>query len=340
MRKDIVVIGTSSGGIDALRSIASRLPKDFAAAIFAVMHTSANSPGVLAPLLSRSGPLPATCVRHQESIHQGRIYVPAPDHHLVVEPGIVRATRGPKENRFRPAIDPLFRSAANAYGARVVGVVLTGGLDDGTAGLRVVKQLGGIAVVQDPDDALYPSMPRSALKHVEVDHCVPLAEIPGLLTRLMREPAEQKGGVEMPEEIRIEVDIAKESNAIAAGVFKLGTPSNYACPECHGVLLQLKEQGLLRFRCHTGHAYSAESLLEEMRERTEASLWNALRGIEETVLLMRSLAEQIGGGRESPSSRELLRRASEVERRGALVRRAVLADETTAGDVTPDASPA
>src|SRR5690242_679845 len=163
MQKDIVVIGTSAGGIEALRALAAALPHGFPGSILAVQHTSPDSPGVLAEILSRSGPLPATCVTDSEIIRPGRIYVPAPDHHLLVQSGVARATRGPKENRFRPAVDPLFRSAAQSYGPRVVGVILTGSLDDGTAGLFAVKKLGGTAIVQDPQDALFPSMPLSAL---------------------------------------------------------------------------------------------------------------------------------------------------------------------------------
>jgi two-component system chemotaxis response regulator CheB len=324
MQKDIVVIGTSAGGIEALRYLAGALPTDFPAPIFAVVHTSPESPGVLAAILERAGPLPAVCVKTSEVIQPGRIYVPPPDHHLLVQPGFARATRGPRENRFRPAVDPLFRSAAQSYGPRVIGVILTGGLDDGTAGLAAVKKLGGTAVVQDPADALYPSMPLSALKHVAVDHCVPLAEMPSLLLRLAREPAQEKGDFTVPDHIRIEVDIANEDNALEAGIMKLGEPSIYACPECHGVLLSIKSEGegQARFRCHTGHAYSIESLLAEMQEKTEDSLWNAIRAIEEHVLLLRHLAKHADDT--SGTAEELRRRADRVQRHAELVRRAVL----------------
>jgi two-component system chemotaxis response regulator CheB len=328
MQKDIVVIGASAGGIEALRFLARELPKDFPASIFAVTHTSPESPGVLATILERAGPLPALCVTTSEIIRPGRIYVPKPDHHLLVQPGFARATRGPRENRFRPAVDPLFRSAAQTYGPRVIGVILTGGLDDGTAGLAAVKKLGGTTVVQDPADAMFPSMPLSALKAVAVDHCVPLSEIPSLLVRLAREPAEKKGAFTVPENIRIEVDIAKEDNALEAGVMALGEPSIYACPECHGVLLKIKGEGEAppRFRCHTGHAYSIESLLADMQEKTEDSLWNAIRAIEEHVLLLRHLAEHVGDG--SGSAEELRRRADQAQQHAELVRRAVIGHPT------------
>ena len=207
MRKDIVVIGASAGGIDALRTLARQLPREFPAALLVVVHTAPDSPGVLAGILERAGELPAICVHEHAVIAPGRIYVPPPDHHLLVEGSVARATRGPRENRFRPAVDPLFRSAAQAYGSRVIGVILTGGMDDGTAGLFAVKKLGGTAIVQDPHDALVASMPLSALKHVvEVDHCVRLVELPSLLVRLTGERAEEKGAPSVPEQIRIEVD--------------------------------------------------------------------------------------------------------------------------------------
>jgi two-component system chemotaxis response regulator CheB len=329
MEKDIVVIGASAGGIEALRSLVARLPRNFRASIFVVTHTSPESPGVLATILERAGPLPALCVRDSAPIQPGRIYVPAPDHHLLVQPGYARATRGPRENRFRPAVDPLFRSAAQTYGPRVIGVILTGGLDDGTAGLAAVKKLGGTAVVQDPADALFPSMPQSAVKHVTVDHCVPLADIPALLVRLTRERAEDQGAFKVPENIRIEVDIAKEDNALDAGIMKLGEPSIYACPECHGVLLKIPGEGKERprFRCHTGHAYSVESLLADMQEKTEDSLWSAVRAIEEHVLLLRHLAEHVQD--HTGTAEELRRRADQVQHNAELVRRAVLDEPAT-----------
>src|SRR4051794_31401736 len=205
----VVVIGTSAGGLEALRTIVSALPEDFSAAVLVVMHVSPQSPGVLHEILERAGPLPAISVTRTERLKTGRIYVAPPDSHIVLEPGRVKATKGPRENRFRPAIDPLFRSAAQVYGPRAIGVILTGNLDDGTAGLATIKQLGGIAVVQDPDDALYPSMPASALHHVAVDHRVPLTRIAPLLVRLTAEPRGTTGEITVPDNLDVEVNIAK-----------------------------------------------------------------------------------------------------------------------------------
>jgi two-component system chemotaxis response regulator CheB len=188
--QQIVVIGTSAGGIEALRRLAAALPNDFGAPICVVMHTAPESPGTLHEILGRAGPLTAVNPLDGEQLRPGRIYVAPPDRHMVLEPGRVRITRGPRENRFRPAIDPLFRSAAQVFGPAAIGVILTGNLDDGTAGLQAIKRLGGTTIVQDPSDAAYPSMPQTALRHTAVDHVVTLDDVAPLLTRLTTIPVE------------------------------------------------------------------------------------------------------------------------------------------------------
>jgi two-component system, chemotaxis family, protein-glutamate methylesterase/glutaminase len=291
----VVVIGTSAGGLDALRTIVADLPADFPAPIAVVMHTAPESPGVLGDILARVGRLPAITVTTTQRLHPGTIYVAAPDYHLVIEPGRVRATKGPKENRFRPAIDPLFRSAAQVYGPGAVGVILTGNLDDGTAGLWTVKQLGGVAIVQDPADAQCASMPASALRQVRVDHCVPLAEIAPLVVAAVAESPD-RGDFTVPDETRTEVDIAKERHPMEAGLQQIAEPSPYACPECHGVLLRLKGEGPIRLRCHTGHAYSIESLQAEVDEKIDEALWIAIRALEEAVLLWELVPPLVAAG--------------------------------------------
>jgi two-component system, chemotaxis family, protein-glutamate methylesterase/glutaminase len=321
--KEIVVIGASTGGIDALKIIASGLPAEFAASVLIVLHVSPHGLGILPEILMRSGPLPATNARDWEQLKPGHIYVAPPDYHLLIERGgYARVTQGPKENRFRPAVDPLFRSAAYAFGPRVVGVVLTGWLDDGTAGLHAVKECGGTAVVQHPEDALAPSMPLSAMKHVEVDHCVPLEEIAPLLVRLTKTPAAEEGEYPVPDRIETEVRIAMEDQAV--NVMKWGEPSLYACPECHGVLLQLLEGSHLRFRCHTGHAYSADSLAAEMAEKSEESLWAAVRSIREQAMLLRLLAEHQAGHDNAAQAENLARKAEELERNSGLLSQAAM----------------
>jgi two-component system chemotaxis response regulator CheB len=333
--RDIVVVGTSAGGVEVLRALVGGLPEDFPGSVFVVMHTAADSPGVLAQILDRSGPLPAANAENRARIRPGRVYVAPPDRHLLVEPGVMRLTRGPRENRFRPAVDPLFRSAAQTYGPRVVGVILTGGLDDGTSGLWAIKRLGGMAVVQDPDEAFMPSMPLSALGQVEVDYTLPVAEIAPLLVRLASTSVAEQGGYEVPEELNIEVKIAKENNGLEAGVAKLGSPSVFTCPECHGTLLQLKENGRTRFRCHTGHAFSADSLLSEITEYVEASLWGSIRAIDESMMLMRHMAEHL---RESAAgtAEQFLARVTEAERRSDLVRQAVFSHDNLSAEKVAD----
>jgi two-component system, chemotaxis family, protein-glutamate methylesterase/glutaminase len=298
--RHLIVIGASAGGIEALRELVAQLPADFPAPIAVVLHTAPQAPGVLHEILARSGALPAVSPSSGERLKSGHIYVAPPDFHLLIEPGMVRITKGPRENRFRPAIDPLFRSAAQVYGPRAIGVILTGNLDDGTAGLWAIKQLGGVAVVQDPDDAMFPSMAESAIRHVNVDHVVPLSAIGPVLVSLVRQPAAAETA-HRPTNLDLEVRIAKEEDPIRAGVTHMGQPSTFACPECHGVLLQMKEAGRVRFRCHTGHAYSAESLLAEISEGIENALWNAIRSMQEGALLMRELGTHVethaaGGG--------------------------------------------
>ena len=326
VKRDIIVIGASSGGIEALRILVGNLPENFGASIFVVVHTGPESPGILHQILARAGPLDAVNPHDGEMIQPGRIYVAPPDRHLILEPGKICLSRGPKENRFRPAVDPLFRSAARVYGPRVIGLILTGGLDDGTAGLWAVKKLGGVAVVQDPDDALFPSMPANALKFVSVDYTVPLLEIAPLLVHLSRATVEQKGALEVPEHLEIEVKIAKQDPALDLDVRELWEKSSYTCPECHGVLLQLKEGGRERFRCHTGHAFSADGLLATLTESIEESLWTAIRSVEESVLLMRHIARHLKDS-DPRSAAEFLEKAEEAHKRSALVRVAVINHE-------------
>jgi two-component system chemotaxis response regulator CheB len=327
--KDIIVIGASAGGIEALKALVRGLPKDFKASVFIVLHTAPYSLGILPEILARAGsPLPAANAKDWEGIERGRIYVAPPDYHLLIErSGYTRITKGPRENRFRPAVDPLFRSAALAYGPRVVGVVLTGWLDDGTDGLRAVKERGGTAVVQNPEDAFAPSMPLNALKQVEVNYCVPLEEIAPLLVRLTEIPAEEEGEYPVSEKLETEVKIAREDNALESGIMRWGEPSIYACPECHGVLLQLKEGGNVRFRCHTGHAYSVDSLLAEFTEKTEESLWSTIRSIEETAILLRNLAGHFRQHLDEVRAETLTRKAEEALERADTVRRAAMRHE-------------
>jgi two-component system, chemotaxis family, protein-glutamate methylesterase/glutaminase len=322
----IIVVGASGGGIDALRTLVGGLPADFQTPICVVLHTSPQAPGVLCDILTRVGPLKATNAVNGERLRPGHIYVAPPDFHLVVEPGKLRVTKGPRENRFRPAIDPLFRSAAQVYGPTAIGVVLTGSLDDGTAGLWAIKQLGGVAIVQDPAEALYPSMPRNAIEHVKVDYVVPLARIAPLLVELAASSTAAETEPATNRQLDIEVKIAMGQNPIDAGLEQIGEPSTFACPDCHGVLLQLKEGTRTRFRCHTGHAYSVGSLLSAISESIEDSLWIAIRALEEGQLLMGRMAEHVRT-HDTEDANRLCAQADEAKRQSDVIRELLTARE-------------
>ena len=326
-KHDIVVIGASAGGMEALKQLVTRLPSNFPCAIFIVWHVAPQYPSMLPQILEQVCPLPIAHAIDKEAIQPGRIYIAPPDHHLLVEPGHVRVTHGPKENRFRPSIDVLFRSAALAYGPQAIGVVLTGFLDDGASGLYAIKERGGLAVVQDPLDALYSSMPIEAMKVVAVDHCVPIAKLGALLVDLANKVIKHKEENSVSEQMKLEVKVALQDNAFESGIMKLGQLSPYTCPECHGVLLLLKEGNIIRFRCHTGHAYSLNSLLAELTESIESALWTTLRGIEESQLLMNHMADHLHVANNGEMAELFLQKSKEAKKRAELVKQAVMSNE-------------
>lgn len=332
--RNIIVIGASAGGFEALKTLVKDLPRDFAAAIFVVWHISADSYGVLPRVLEREGTLSAAHAIDKEEIRMGRIYVAPPDHHLIIEGNRVRTTKGPKENRFRPAVDPLFRSAAYEFGSRVIGVVLSGALDDGTAGLWAIKQRGGTAVVQDPTDAIMPSMPLAALREVEVDYTVPVSEMADLLTSLTCEEILETREVSMEEnkKIEMEVRIAAEESAFQMGVMNLGEISPFTCPDCHGVLLKIKDGKLIRFRCHTGHAFSADSLLATVSESIEQSMWGAMRAIEESVMLLNHMSEHFAQSDQAELSELSMQKARDAQNRAQIIRQAIMQHEQLSED--------
>jgi two-component system chemotaxis response regulator CheB len=285
---DIIVIGASAGGAEALRQVLQDLPADFSATIFVVTHVPSGARSVLPRLLGAASRLPIVEAAHGAAIENGRIYVAPSGAHLLIGPDGIRLGHGPRENMARPAVDPLFRSAALSFGPRVIGVVLSGELNDGTAGLAAVKQCGGIVVVQDPCDALAPAMPRNALAQVTVDYCVPAAELGALLVRLARLPAGKPSPA--PADIRLEVAIAAGTGSSLDEIKELGKPSPFTCPECNGVLSEMKGAVPLRFRCQVGHAYTAQTLSLTQSEATEEALHVALRIVQERAELVRRLA--------------------------------------------------
>jgi two-component system chemotaxis response regulator CheB len=293
--RDIVVIGASAGGVGALRKIIGALPANLNAAILVCVHIAPDRPSLLPKILAKCGVLPARHPSDGEEIRRGCIYVAPPDNHLLVEGNTLRIFRGPQENRFRPAIDALFRSAARAHGPRVIGVVLTGNLDDGTVGLQAIKHCGGVTVVQDPREAEYTSMPTSAMRFATIDHCVPLADVSALLMRLVGEaPGEAPSDV--PAYVEVESNIAEQkmnTQEFLENVEKIGSRTTYACPLCNGSIWQIGNDQPLRFRCHVGHSFTAEFFWAEQSQNLENALWSAIRIMEEKVTFARQFAKSL-----------------------------------------------
>lgn len=287
---DIIVIGTSAGGFSALKKLLRQLPPDLPATIFIVQHLSSGHFSRLPALLERAAKLKVSHARDGERFMRSHVYIAPPDHHLMIEDGHIRLSQGPKENLTRPAVDPLFRSAALAFRSRVVGVVLTGELDDGTAGLWSVKYRGGTTVVQDPHDAEHPSMPRSAANNVKIDYCLPLSEIGPLLVRLANDAADEESAAPS-EKLEIENRIALDDPRALTQLERLGELTSLTCPDCHGSLWQLHEEEFVRFRCRTGHAYTVKALLAEQDQALENILRDALRSAVEKSTLARNLTE-------------------------------------------------
>jgi two-component system, chemotaxis family, protein-glutamate methylesterase/glutaminase len=324
----IVVVGASAGGVEALADLAASLPGDLSAAVFVVLHLPATGTSALPEILHRHGPLPAAHVRDGEPIRPGRIYVAPPDHHVLLRTGHVHLSRGPREHGHRPAIDPLFRSAAREYSTRVIGLVLSGALDDGTAGLLAIKSRGGIAVVQDPADALYPGMPSNALEHVPVDHVLPATSMGELLARLVADPAEPPSDP-APTGMQVEVEMEGFSLEAFEGNHP-GRPSGFSCPDCNGVLWQIRDGDLERFRCRVGHAWSPEGLLTQQSEALEAALWVALRSLEERAALARRLAEPARQRGHSITATRFEEQAAEAQQAARLVRDLLVDPDTFA----------
>ena len=325
----LIVIGASAGGFEMIKEIVSKLPGDLNAAVFIVWHISAATSGILPQVLNRYKTLEANHGYDGEPIKPRRIYIAPPDHHMLVENGTVRITRGPKENRFRPAIDPLFRSAAFYYGRKVTGVILSGALDDGTAGLWAVKHYGGKAIVQDPMEAEVRSMPESALRHVDVDYCLTVKEIIKYLVKMAGQKNFENEGKDMEKDKKTEAEIriAAEYNALEANIMKFGELTPFTCPECHGVLTALTEEKIERYRCHTGHAFSADSLLDALTENIEESLYNAIRGVDESIMLLNHMGDHFAEINQTKIAALYFKKAKEASDRSLLMRQAVVNHE-------------
>jgi two-component system chemotaxis response regulator CheB len=335
--RDIIVIGGSSGATAPLKAILGSLPADLPAAVFIVLHIPSRSIGLLSTVASAVGLLKARQAQDGMPIEHGYVYIGAPDHHLILTKGRIRLGRGPRENMVRPAIDPLFRSAALSYGPRVIGVVLSGLLSDGAAGLNAIKRCGGMALVQDPDDAIADEMPRRALESTVADLCIPGARLGDVLSDLARQAAGP--AVPIPPEIRLEVDIAMGERIDSEILEKFADPAALTCPACGGVLSKVRSGNPLRFRCQVGHAYTADALAKEQEGRVDEALRIALRIIEERAELVTRMAEE---GRESGRRSVAAlydERAREYRRYADTLRQAVLRTFETA-DPDPEIDPA
>lgn len=328
--RDIIVVGASAGGVEALTALVAALPADLPAAVFIVLHIGADAPSLLPRILARDARLPVRHAIDGEPITPGFVYVARPDLHLLIEDRHVKLVHGPKENLHRPSVDTLFRSAARWAGPRVIGVVLTGARNDGTAGMRAIKQQGGIAIVQDPVEATFPSMPSSVLQRIKVDYSVPLREIGPLLAKLSGQSVDENGGKPLNEEVEIEAKIMGQEMAadeLIASVERLGNISKLTCPECHGALWEIKDEDLLRYRCHVGHAYSAESLTDGQSTMLEVALWSAVRALEEQMILARRIVQRSRKTNRMRAALVFERRALEAERNSAVIRELLLIDK-------------
>ena len=331
---DIVVIGASAGGVGSLQRVVEHIPADFPAAILIALHLPEGIRSMLPQILERAGNLPASHARDDERIGPGQIYVAPAGFHLTVGRGRMAVTRGARDHGHRPAIDPLFRSAAVAYGRRAIGVILSGSLHDGTVGLREIKRAGGLAIVQDPNDTEWPSMPLSALHHVDVDHTAPASQIGTLLQQVVMMPV--RSAATMPD---------RDDNTLKDELRELtlhederdhpGEPSPYSCPECGGVLWELRDGELLRFRCRVGHAYTSETLTTEQALTVEHALWSALRALEEHAAVRRRMAERATLNGNTISAERYQQRARELDEQAQQVRNLVLSGVGSAEEESP-----
>ncbi len=321
---DVVAIGASAGGFRALRALAGELPGDFAAAILVTLHLAPDATmSVFPDMIARAGKLRAAFAGDGDAIVPGRIYIAPPDVHLLADGARLRLRRGPRENRSRPAIDPMFRSVAASFGARAIGVVLTGNLSDGSSGLHAIKRCGGTAVVQDPHDAEYPDMPSNALAATPVDHVAPLDGMAALLRRLVAQPTGETPNV--PEDIKREVAIAAQGDTDIGLVDALGERSAITCPECHGLLWEIKDGGPVRYRCHIGHAFALDSLAAGQKEALDRALSSALRTLEERAALVRRLQREAQRRQRPRAAAQWERRARDYEQQASVICQAMLA---------------
>ena len=312
IRRDIVVVGASAGGVDALQKLVGLLPPDFAGSVFVVLHIAPTG-SALPSILGRATQLPVVAATDGETIQGGRIYVAPPDRHLVLEPERVRVIAGPRQNGHRPAIDPLFRTAAWSYGRRVAGVILSGVLDDGTLGCRSIKEYGGLTLVQEPREAIYSSMPQSAIDNDSPDLVAGVSELARVLVDLSNSDGHHPSGQEDADPPVLEV-IEGERDRKTDGQI-----SPFTCPECSGTLWEIEDGPLTRYRCRVGHSYSQGAMAAAHGTAVEAALWTALRTLEEHAALKNRLATRMAA-KAPRTAKRLAGSAAAAEEHAAVLR--------------------
>jgi two-component system chemotaxis response regulator CheB len=317
-QRDLIVIGASAGGVEALKAVVSRLPAGLRACVLVVLHLPGDAQSALPSILARSGSLPAAHPRSDTRLQRGMLYIAPPDHHLTVRGDCVHLSRGPRINGHRPAVDPLFQSAARAAGPRVIGVILSGALDDGTAGMLAVKIAGGATVVQDPNDALYDGMPRSVLEQMDVDHILRADDIAALLTQLAGSEIAERPHRHPETDMRSPVEDL-ETEILPPGDPE-GPPTGFTCPECHGAIWLKSTGNVDRYRCRVGHAYTAKGLFAAQSEAFEEAIWTAYRALQESASLSRRLAERARGQDLLLLAERYERRHTDAQQRADLIR--------------------
>jgi two-component system, chemotaxis family, protein-glutamate methylesterase/glutaminase len=342
--RDVIVIGGSAGAIEALLHVAGELPATLAARIFITVHIPTAATSVLPRVLERAGGLRARHPADGEATQPALMYVAPPDFHLLVKRGRVRVVRGPRENGYRPAIDPLFRSAAASYGARVIGVILSGNLDDGSAGVAAIHAAGGAVVIQDPAEAMYGGMPRNALASVPTADVLPLHRIADHLVRMLTAPAPQGADMTLRETDTHQPDTKDPVELDTDGsesFSKLGAPTGLTCPECHGGIFELgpRSGGAPPYRCRVGHAFSAATLFAEQKAGLEVALWTAVRALEESAELARRMESRARGRTNTRAAEMYVREARVYDERARTIREVLATALPTLGEGSGSAVP-
>jgi two-component system chemotaxis response regulator CheB len=287
--KFIIAIGASAGGLNAINELTQQLPADIDAAIFVVLHLSKAAIGDMLLLrVQKHTKLKCSIAGDGDKIEPGHIYIAAPDSHLLVRDNKTLIGRGPAENRFRPSVDVLFRSVAASHGEKVIGIILTGFLNDGTIGMVSIKRSGGHCIVQDPNEAEYPDMPLSVLETMEVDYCIPIKEMAAVILKIIARATSK--GIKPPGDVVAESKLSERSATAINGVSELGEKALFACPDCGGGLWRIENGGVKHYRCHIGHSFTEKDLLVKQSETVEQTLLVALLMMEERKILLQKIA--------------------------------------------------